>query len=103
MTSDASLPVLLVILAMMAATVLTRTLGYFLIGFVRIGPRIEAAFRTLPGAVAAATIVPIIVTDGMSALAAVIASAILARRGLDDLIAVLGGLAAALVIRQAGG
>lgn len=102
MIIDASLPASLVILGMALVTVFTRWIGYYLIGFITIGPRIEAAFRSLPGGVAAATILPIVVQDGATALAAVLVSALVARRGLSDFVAVLAALSTAILLRQAG-
>jgi len=102
MIFDASLPAFIVIFMMALVTVFTRWVGYYLIGFVTIGPRIEAAFRSLPGGVAAATILPIVVQDGATALAAVLMSAVVARRGMSDFFAVLAALGTAILLRQTG-
>jgi uncharacterized membrane protein len=99
---DASLWTLLAILAMSAVTIFVRMFGYFLMGFMPVGPRLEAGFRSLPGAVAAATFTPLVVQDGISALVAIVIAVLMARAGRSDLLALCVALAAAIAIRQAG-
>jgi uncharacterized membrane protein len=99
---DASLWTLLAILAMSAVTIFVRMFGYFLMGFMPVGPRLEAGFRSLPGAVAAATFTPLVVQDGISALVAIVIAVLMARAGRSDLLALCIALAAAIAIRQAG-
>ena len=102
MILDASLWTLLAILAMACVTIFLRVFGYFLMGFVPVGPRLEAGFRSLPGAVAAATFTPLVVQDGISALLAILVAVLMARAGKSDLMALCVALAAAIAIRQAG-
>ncbi|MCZ8258688.1 MAG: AzlD domain-containing protein [Beijerinckiaceae bacterium] len=102
MIVDASLWTLLAILAMSAVTIFVRMFGYFLMGFMPVGPRLEAGFRSLPGAVAAATFTPLVVQDGISALVAIVIAVLMARAGRSDLLALCVALAAAIAIRQAG-
>ncbi len=102
MILDASLWTLLAILAMASVTIFLRVFGYFLMGFVPVGPRLEAGFRSLPGAVAAATFTPLVVQDGISALLAILIAVVMARSGKSDLMALCVALAAAIMIRQAG-
>ncbi|MFY8112645.1 MAG: AzlD family protein [Rhabdaerophilum sp.] len=102
MIVDASLWTLLAILAMSAVTIFVRMFGYFLMGFMPVGPRLEAGFRSLPGAVAAATFTPLVVQDGISALVAIVIAVLMARAGRSDLLALCIALAAAIAIRQAG-
>ena len=99
MIADVSVSTIMVISAMAIVTVFVRWAGFYLIGFVSVGPRVEAAFRTLPGAVAAATILPIVANDGASALAAVLVSGFAAYRGASDFVAVLCGLGVAILLR----
>lgn len=91
-----------VILAMMIAVYLTRAGGFWLIGRVTIGPRLRKCLDALPGAIIAATIAPLLVHGGVSALAAVAAAlaAMLATR--NDFAAVAAGIAAAALARLAG-
>lgn len=102
MIHDASLWTLAAIAAMMAVTVFLRLFGYFLMGFVPVGPKLEAGFRSLPGAVAAATFTPLVVQDGLSALAAIAVAVALARAGRSDLVSLCVALAVAVGLRQVG-
>ncbi len=102
MIHDASLWTLIAIAAMMAVTVFLRLFGYFLMGFVPVGPKLEAGFRSLPGAVAAATFTPLVVQDGLSAFAAIAVAVALARAGRSDLVSLCVALAVAIGLRQAG-
>jgi uncharacterized membrane protein len=102
MTQDVSLWTVAAILAMTAVTVFVRWFGYFLMGFVPVGPRLEAGFRTLPGAVAAATFTPLVLQDGISAFLAILVAVGVARAGKSDLLALCLGLFTAIAVRQAG-
>ncbi len=91
-----------VILVMMAVVYLTRAGGYWLIGRVTIGPRLRKMLDALPGAIVAATIAPLLVHGGVSALCAVgaaLAAMILLR---NDFAAVVAGLGTAALVRAAG-
>jgi uncharacterized membrane protein len=100
--TDASSGAMLAIVAMAFVTILLRLAGFFLMRFVPIGPRVEAGFRSLPGAVAAATFTPLVVMDGLSALVAIVAAVIVARLGRGDLLALVAGLSCAILLRKAG-
>lgn len=102
MIHDASLWTMVAIAAMTAVTVLVRLSGYFLMGFLPVGPRLEAGFRSLPGAVAAATFAPLVIQDGLSALVAILVAVAMARAGKSDLFALCVALAAAIALRQLG-
>lgn len=102
MIADATPGAFAVILAMAAVTLMLRWSGYFIMGRVRLGPKLEAGFRTLPGAVAAALFAPIIVADGLTALAAIIVAVVMARLGRGDTLTISAALAAAILLRQAG-
>lgn len=93
---------LAVIAAMTVAVYITRAGGYWLIGRVTIGPRLRKMLDALPGAIIAATIAPLLVQGGVSALAAVTA-ALLAMVALrNDFAAVAAGLVAAALVRATG-
>lgn len=102
MISDASPSALFVILAMAGVTIFLRLSGFFLMRFIPMGPRLEVGFRSLPGAVAAATFTPLVVTDGVSALVAIMIAVVIARMGKSDLLALLAALSGAILMRQAG-
>ena len=63
---------LLGILAMAAATCATRVAGYWLMGHIPMTKRIRRVLEVLPGAIMAATIVPIVAKVGVVALLAII-------------------------------
>jgi len=87
---------------MTVAVYITRAGGYWLIGRVTIGPRLRKMLDALPGAIIAATIAPLLVHGGLSALSAV-AAALLAMVTLrNDFAAVAAGLGAAALARAAG-
>jgi uncharacterized membrane protein len=91
-----------VILVMMVVVYLTRAGGYWLIGRVTIGPRLRKMLDALPGAIIAATIAPLLLHGGLSALCAVgaaLAAMILLR---NDFAAVAAGLGTAALVRAAG-
>ena len=91
-----------VIIVMTIAVYLTRAGGYWLIGRVTIGPRLRKMLDALPGAIIAATIAPLLLHGGLSALCAVgaaLAAMILLR---NDFAAVAAGLGTAALVRAAG-
>jgi uncharacterized membrane protein len=91
-----------VIAAMTAAVYITRAGGYWLIGRITIGPRLRKVLDALPGAVIAATIAPLLVHGGLSALCAVAAALVVMVALRNDFAAVGAGLVAAALARAAG-
>ena len=92
-----------VVIAVMTIVVyLSRAGGFWLIGRIRIGPRLRKMLDALPGAIIAATIAPLLAHGGISALAAV-GSALLAMVTLrNDFAAVAAGIVAAALVRATG-
>ncbi len=90
------------ILAMAAATYLTRTGGFWLMAHVPLTARLRRMLEALPGAVIAATVLPIMVKSGAPAALAVAAALLtmLARR--NEFLAVAAGIAVAALVRLAG-
>ena len=90
------------IVAMAAATLLTRVAGYWLMGHIPMTRRVRRCLEILPGAIMAATIVPIVAKVGPVALIAVIVAAgsMMVRR--NEFIAVGLALAAASLARAYG-
>jgi len=60
------------ILAMAAATFLTRISGYWLMGHIPLTKRVRRTLEVLPGAIMAATVVPIVAKVGPAAFIAVV-------------------------------
>jgi uncharacterized membrane protein len=63
---------LVAILVMAAATFLTRISGYWLMGHIPMTKRVRRTLEVLPGAIMAATIVPVIAKVGPAAFIAVV-------------------------------
>ncbi len=88
--------------AMMIAAYTMRAGGFWLIGHFVIGPRLQRMLNALPGAVIAASVVPIVVKSGVSALCAVSAAVITMMIARNNFAAVVAGIAAAALVRAAG-
>jgi uncharacterized membrane protein len=102
MNSHDPLGYAIVIAVMTVVVYLSRAGGFWLIGRIRIGPRLRKVLDALPGAIIAATIAPLLAHGGMSAFAAV-AAALLAMVTLrNDFAAVTAGIVAAALVRAGG-
>jgi uncharacterized membrane protein len=100
MQSDyASAAVVLAILAMSGATYVMRAGGYWLMGYVRLTPRVRRMLEASPGAVIVATVLPIVMREGMPAAAAIAAGGMVMLVLRRDYLAVAAGMAAAAVLR----
>ncbi len=89
----------LAILAMGAVTYAMRAGGFWLMAYVPLTARVRRILGALPGTVVVATVLPLVVRDGVPAMLAIVAAcgAMLIRR--NDFLAVLAGMAAAAVAR----
>jgi uncharacterized membrane protein len=95
--------VLAAIAAMAVATYAMRAGGFWMMRLVPPSARMRKALNALPGSVIVATVLPIIVRDGVTAMLAIgaaVAAMLLTRR---DFLAVIAGMAVAAAIRAAGG
>ena len=90
------------ILAMAAATLMTRLAGYWLMGHIPMTRRVRRGLEILPGAIMAAIVVPIVAKAGPVALLAVMVAAgsMMVRR--NEFLAVGLALAAASLARAFG-
>jgi uncharacterized membrane protein len=79
-----------------------RTAGFWLIGYIRIGPRLERMLNALPGAVIAASVVPVVAKGGLSAVLAVVASMVTMTVVRSNFAAVVAGVGVAALARAAG-
>lgn len=79
-----------------------RVAGFWLIGRFRIGPRLQRMLNALPGAVIAASVVPVVAKGGLSAVCAVTASVVTMRVAGNNFAAVVAGVGVAALARAAG-
>ena len=100
--SDADIGVAAAIVAMAGATYLTRISGFWLMAHVPLTARLRRMLEALPGAVVAATVLPIVMKSGMPAALAVAAAlvAMIVRR--NEFLAIAVGVAATAAARAAG-
>jgi uncharacterized membrane protein len=92
----------IVIAVMTIVVYLSRAGGFWLIGRIRIGPRLRKMLDALPGAIIAATIAPLLLHGGISALCAVGAALIAMVALRNDFAAVAAGIVAAALVRGVG-
>ena len=92
----------LVIAAMAAATYLCRVGGIVLMSRVRITPVVERALAALPGSIVAATVAPLALKSGPTAIAAVLAAVAATRLTHSEFGALAVGLAVAAGGRALG-
>ena len=90
------------ILAMAAATYFVRISGFWLMGHIPLTARLRRMLEALPGAVVAATVLPIVMKTGVPGAIAVAAAAgtMVARR--NEFLAVAVALGAAAAVRAIG-
>jgi uncharacterized membrane protein len=91
------------IVAMAVATYAMRAGGFWLMGHVPLTRRVRRMLEALPGSVVVATVLPIIVRDGLAAALAISAAGAVMLIGRNDLLAVITGMAVAAAARAAGG
>ncbi|HZD89284.1 MAG TPA: AzlD domain-containing protein [Pseudolabrys sp.] len=91
-----------ILAAMAAAVYVTRAGGFWLIGRVPMSPRLERMLAALPGSIIAATIAPLLVHGGVSALSTALAALAVMLALRNDFAAVLAGVGAAALVRALG-
>lgn len=84
---------LLAIVGMALATYATRAGGLWLMGRVTPTARVESWLRHVPGAILVAIVAPGIVTGGLAAVGASLATALVAARTKQLLLAMVAGVA----------
>ena len=94
--------VLAAIFAMAVATYAMRAGGFWLIGHVQLTVRSRRMLEALPGSVVVATVLPIIARDGLAATLAIAAAGTMMLVRRNDLLAVVTGMAVAVMARVAG-
>ena len=91
-----------ILAAMAIAVYLTRAGGFWLIGRVRMSPRLERMLAALPGSIIAATVAPLLALGGVSALATACAALAVMLALRNDFAAVVAGVVAAALVRAMG-
>ena len=91
---------LITILGMALVTYATRVGGFWLMGLVTPSPRIEAWLRQIPGAVLVAIIAPTVLASSLAETLAASASALVALRTKNVLVAMVVGVGAVWVLRM---
>jgi uncharacterized membrane protein len=90
-------------LAVMAlATYAMRAGGFWLMSHVPPSPRLKRMLEALPGSVIVATVLPIIVRDGITALLAIGAAMVVVLLTRKDIVGVAAGMAVAALARAGG-
>src|SRR4051812_34590061 len=97
MTPDTASPdgLLLGITAITVLTVFLRFVGYWLMGFVQLTPRVYGLLDALPGPVIVAVVLPLAIKGGPIAIGAVASAMFAMWLWRNDFIAVFTGLAVA--------
>jgi branched chain amino acid efflux pump len=90
---------LITILGMALVTYITRAGGFWLMGLVTPSPRIEAWLRQIPGAVLVAIIAPTVLASSLAETLAALATALVALRTKNVLVAMLIGVVTVSLLR----
>jgi uncharacterized membrane protein len=94
--------VLIAIAAMTVATYPMRVGGFWLMGHVPLTPRLRRMLEALPGSVVVATVLPILVREGVPAAVAIAAALAVTLIKRNDFLALIAGVGAAAAARAAG-
>ncbi len=94
--------VLAAIAAMAVATYAMRAGGFWMMRHVPPSPRLRRMLEALPGSVIVATVLPIVVRDGLVAILAVGAAVMAMMVARRDIVAVAVGMGVAAAARAAG-
>ena len=92
----------LAIAGMTLVTFLCRIAGVVVMSRVRITPRIERGLRALPGSIILATILPVVIDNGLPAIIALGAAVMTMAVTRIDILGLLAGLGTLAVIRAFG-
>jgi len=92
----------LAVAGMTLVTFLCRIAGVVVMSRVRITPRIERGLRALPGSIILATILPVVIDNGLPAIIALAAAIGAMAVTRIDIVGLLAGLGTLAVIRAFG-
>jgi uncharacterized membrane protein len=90
------------IAGMTLVTFLCRIAGVVVMSRVPITPRIERGLRALPGSIILATILPVVMDNGLPAIVALTAAIVAMTVTRIDIVGLLAGLGTLAVIRALG-
>jgi uncharacterized membrane protein len=90
------------IAAMTLVTFLCRIAGVVVMSRVRLTPRIERGLRALPGSIILATILPVVIDNGLPAIIALSAAIVAMAVTRIDIVGLLVGLGTLSIIRAFG-
>ena len=99
---EGSFGALAAILVMALVTDAIRCGGFWLMGYVRLTPRIGRMLEALPGSVVVATVVPIALKSGGAAMVGIAAVMALMLLWRNEFVAVFGAVAVVALLRAAG-
>ncbi len=97
-----SLPTLIAILGMACVTYATRISGLAFMSRVKLSKRMEAWLRYIPGTILISLVAPTVLTDGPAEALAALATALIAWRTRNLLLAMLVGVGVVLILRVSG-
>ena len=92
----------LAIAAMTLVTFLCRIAGVVVMSRVRLTPRIERGLRALPGSIILATLLPVVIDNGLPAIIALSAAIVAMAVTRIDIVGLLVGLGTLSIIRAFG-
>lgn len=103
MASDLIRTEVLILIAVMAVvTIALRTSGFWLMGYVKVTPRVQRMLDALPGSIVAAAVLPIVAQGGIVAALAVVSAMVSMWLTRNDFVAVISGMGVAAGARLAG-
>jgi uncharacterized membrane protein len=88
------------LLAMGAASYACRAGGFFLMRFVTVTPRLEAALKVLPLGVMIGIVAPALRSGGIAEILGLIGVLVLMKLTRNDVVAALGGIVLVALCRQ---
>lgn len=97
-----SLPALIAILGMACVTYATRISGLALMSRIKPSKRMEAWLRYIPGAILVSLVAPAVLTGGPAEVLAALATALIAWRARNLLLAMLVGVGVVVMFRLLG-
>lgn len=93
---------ILVIIGMAIATLLCRTSGYIIMGYVPLTPRVRRGLEALPGAVVVSLVVPAGLSAGISGLVGIAAAILAMWATRKDILALAAGVGSVIAVRALG-